>query len=90
MPPQKGVKELARPKFRFVFLKAAEKRSPEETAHMEKIMKDNEAFYRLELIKERMLTLINQASEIEARAVFDELRKRIYESAISRAQEVVD
>ena len=80
MLPQKEVRELARPKFRFVFLKAAGKRSPEETAHMEKIMKDNEAFYRLELIKERMLTLFNQAGEIEARAVFDELRKWIYES----------
>lgn len=80
MLPQKEVRELARPKFRFVFLKAAGRRTPEETMHMEKIMKDNEAFYRLELIKERMLSLFNQANETDARAVFDEVRKWIYES----------
>lgn len=78
--PQKEVRDQARPKYRFVFLKAAGKRSPEETSHMEKIMKANEAFYRLELIKERMLTFFNQANEMDARAVFDELRKWTYES----------
>jgi transposase len=80
MLPQKEVRELARSKFRFVFLKAAHKRTPQETTHMEKIMKDNEAFYRLELTKERMLTLFNQHDEIAARGVFDELREWIYES----------
>ena len=80
MLPQKEVRELARPKFRFVFLKAADKRTPEERSHMEKVMKDNEAFIRLELIKERMLTLFNQLNESDARKVFLELRDWIFES----------
>jgi len=80
MLPQKEVKELARAKYRFVFLKAAGKRTPHERVHIERIMKDNEAFFRLELIKERMLTMFNQPTEEEARSVFDEIRDWIWES----------
>jgi transposase len=80
MLPQSAVKTLARPKFRFVFLKADSKRSPDEKQHMEKVMKDNKAFINLELIKERLLTLFNQTTESEARDVFMELRTWIYEA----------
>ena len=80
MLPQKEVRELARPKFRFVFLKAAEKRTPQERTHMEKVMKDNQAFIHLELIKERMLTLFNQPDETAARKVFEELKAWIWEA----------
>lgn len=80
MLPQTEVRELARPKFRFVFLKAADKRSPNERLHMEKVMKDNRAFFHLELIKERMLTLFNQPDEMSARNIFLELKEWIWEA----------
>lgn len=80
MLPQKEVKELARPKFRFVFLKAADKRTPQERQHIEKVMKDNQAFIHLELIKERMLTLFSQPDETSARLVFQELKSWIWEA----------
>lgn len=80
MLPQKEVREWARPKYRFIFLKAAANRSESEKSHMEKVMKDNEAFMRLELIKERMLTFFNQKSAEEARKVFLELREWIWEA----------
>lgn len=80
MLPQPQVKKLARPKYRFIFLKADSKRSPEEKSHMEKVMKDNEAFMRLELIKERMLTLFDQPDSKAAAEVFSEMGDWIFEA----------
>lgn len=80
MLPQEPVKELARPKFRFIFLKAASKRSTTETEHMKKVMKNNEAFISLELIKERMLTFFDQPDLPSAADVFNELRDWIWEA----------
>ncbi len=80
MLPQAPVRDLARPKFRFVFLKAASKRTPGEEIHMAKVMKDNEAFIRLELIKERMLTFFDQPDLPSAANVFKELRDWIWEA----------
>lgn len=77
MLPQKETKDLARGKFRFIFLKADKNRTETEKDHMRRVMKDNEAFINLELIKERMLTLFNAADAASARAIFDEVRSLI-------------
>jgi transposase len=80
MLPQKEVRKLGGGKYRYLFLKKADRRTEGEQAHMAKVMKDNEAFYRLELIKERMLTIFDQPSAKEARKVFDELGDWIWEA----------
>lgn len=80
MLPQKEVRQLARPKFKYIFLKKADRRSDSETQHMAKVMKDNEAFFRLELIKERMLTLFDAKSSEEALKTFEEIGQWIWEA----------
>jgi transposase len=82
MLPQPEVRKLAKSKYKYVFLKADARRTPEEKSHMERVMKDNEAFYRLELIKERMLSFFDEENEESANAVFMELRDWIWESGI--------
>lgn len=78
MLPQKNIRELARPKYRFIFLKRDDYRSESEKAHMAKIMKDNEAFVSLELIKERYITFFDSQTEGEALAVFNEMGVMIH------------
>lgn len=80
MLPQKEVKELAKGKFRFIFLKAADKRTEEEQSHMAKLLKDNEAFINLELIKERWLTFFWANDPTEALAIFNEIGVMITEA----------
>ena len=82
MLPQPEVRKLAKGKYRFVFLKAASRRSPEEKLHIEKVMKDNEAFYRLELIKERMISFFDEESADAAEKVFLEIKKWIWDSGV--------
>lgn len=79
-PVRPAVKELARPKYRFIFLKAEGRRTDAEKSHMARVLKDNEAFLRLELIKERMLTFFNARDEEEAWAIFEEMGEWIREA----------
>jgi|GEM_PF-1248804 len=79
MLPGKDVKEIARGRNRFVFLKAASKRTAGETTLMETIQK-NQAFLHLELIKERMISLFSEMTADEARTVFDEIGSWIVEA----------
>jgi transposase len=47
--------------------------------HIESVLRENEQFMKLELIKERMLTFFDQPDEISARHVFDEVGDWIYQ-----------
>ena len=58
--PQPEVKHFVKGQFRFVLLKAASRRSPEEKLHIETVMNDDEAFYRLKLIKERLISFFDE------------------------------
>ena len=49
---------MTRGKFKYLFLKAADRRTEEEKKHINEVVKDNEFFFKLELIKERMLTFL--------------------------------
>ena len=80
MLPQPTVRKLAKGKFRYIFLKRDEKRTSEEKSHMEKVMKDNEAFTKLELIKERMITFFDAHDENEAIEIFNEIEAWAKES----------
>ena len=80
MLPQSSVKKLAKGKYRFVFLKAENKRTDEERLNMKKVMQDNEAFINLELIKERMLSFFDEKDAQSAWRVFLEIGDWIYEA----------
>jgi transposase len=82
MLPQNDVRKLAKGKYRFVFLKAASKRTPEEAKHIAQVMKDNEAFYTLELIKERMISFFDENTAEDAEKVFMELKKWIWDAGV--------
>lgn len=67
------LRRLTRGKFRFLFLKKANRRTDEERAHIDDVLKENERFAKLELIKERMLDFFNQQDESSATKVFEQV-----------------
>ncbi len=82
MLPKKQRSKLIDGKWRFIFLKKAARRTAKEARHMEEVMKDNELFFRLEVIKERMLTFFDCHDEKEAQQVFTEIGRWIMELGI--------
>jgi transposase len=71
---------LTRGKYRFMFLKKAKSRTEEERQHIDEVMKINERFAKLELIKERMVTFFDEKDEKSARVVFDEIGDWIWQA----------
>lgn len=70
---------LTRGGFRFMFLKKASRRTEEETKHIDDVLKENEQFAKLELIKERMLTIFYERDEEAAKKVFEEIGRWIWQ-----------
>lgn len=64
------VKRLTRGKFKRLFVKKAAKRSQAEGRHISDVLKDNEEFAYLELIKEGMHQLYESENEWQAREKF--------------------
>ena len=77
------VKQRARGKYRFMFLKKASRRTESEKDHIEEVMHLNHDFYKLELIKERMITFFDQPSLAEAKLVFEEVGDWIFQSGFT-------
>jgi transposase len=73
LDPGSDLQRLTRGKFRFLFLKKAHRRTFEEKVHIDDVLKNNERFAKLELIKERMITFFDQPDEDSAKIVFDEV-----------------
>jgi transposase len=71
---------LTRGKFRFLFLKKATRRTPQEKIHIDDVLKANERFAKLELIKESMLDFFHQPDEKTARAHFEQIQEWIYQA----------
>ena len=67
------LQRLSRGKFRYLFLKKANRRTLEEKIHIDELLKENARFAKLELIKERMITFFDQRDEASAKTVFDEV-----------------
>lgn len=67
------LQRLTRGKFRFLFLKKAARRTPQERAHIDDVLKANERFAKLELIKERMLDFFNQPDEKSAWDLYQQI-----------------
>ena len=74
------MRRLTRGQYRFMFLKKADRRTGQEKTHIDSVLKENEHFAKLELIKERMLTFFDQPDEIAARVVFDEIGDWIWQA----------
>lgn len=73
MPPNLRTRAFTRSKNKYIFLKRADRRTDQERQLIEEVMKDNEAFYRLEIIKERMLTLFDEPDETKGLFVWTEI-----------------
>lgn len=74
------LQRLTRGQFRFLFLKKAKARTETEKIHIDDVLKHNEFFAKLELIKERMLTFFDQPDEQKGREVFDEIGEWIWQA----------
>lgn len=74
------MKRLTRGKYRFLFLKKANRRTAEEREHIDDVLKENEYFAKLELIKERMLSFFDQPDEASAREVFEQVGDWIFQA----------
>ena len=68
-----NMSELTRGKYRFIFLKKASRRTEDEQRHIDEIVKDNDQFLKLELIKERMITFFDQPDEYHGRMAFHDV-----------------
>ena len=68
-----NLSELTRGKYRFIFLKKAQRRTEEEQRHIDQVVKDNDSFLKLELIKERMMTFFDQPDEYHGRMAFHDV-----------------
>ncbi len=68
-----NMSELTRGKYRFIFLKKASRRTEQEQRHIDEIVKENDQFLKLELIKERMITFFDQPDEYQGRTVFHDV-----------------
>lgn len=70
---------LSRGKYRFLFVKKASRRTSEEQSHIDDVLKSNQGFVKLELIKERMLSFFDSSTEQEAKAIFDQIGDWIWQ-----------
>jgi transposase len=75
-----NLSELTRGKYRFIFLKKASRRTESEQSHIDEIVKDNDQFLKLELIKERMITFFDQPDELQARYAFHDVGEWIIQA----------
>ena len=71
--------ELTRGRHRLLFLKKANRRTEEENKHIDQVVKVNDKFLKLELIKERMITFFDQPDVLQARYAFHDVGKWIIE-----------
>lgn len=67
------MKRLTRGKFKGLFLKKSERRSKVEERHIKQVLKENEDFAYLELIKEGMFEIFDSKDAEEARDKFEQL-----------------
>jgi transposase len=79
-PQGSELSRLTRGKYRFMFVKKAARRTEEESLHIDDVLKANRHFAKLELIKERMLSFFDQATEEEAKKVFEEVGDWIFQA----------
>jgi transposase len=75
------IKMKARGKYKYLFLKKDSRRTASEKTHLEEVMQLNQGFYKLELIKEKMMTFFDQPDLASAKLIFEEVGDWIYQNA---------
>ena len=76
------MKRLTRSKYKQLFTKKSDRRTKVENRHINQVMKDNQFFIYLELIKEGMHQIFNSTDAKEARAKFDEMGQWIDQAKV--------
>lgn len=71
------IKYLASGSYKYLFLKKAKDRTKKEIHHIEKVAKENKLFYYLELIKEKLLHVFYNKTEMDALWDLSELEEWI-------------
>lgn len=71
--------KMTRGKYRYMFLKRAERRTKQEKEHIDDILLENVDFSQLELIKEKMLSFFDQRCEADAKQVFKQVGDWIWQ-----------
>lgn len=71
---------MTKPQYKYLFLKKAERRTSKENEHIDYVLKNNQMFAKLEIIKERMITFFDEPTAESARGVFDDVGDWIYQS----------
>ena len=74
------LQRLSRGKFRFLFVKKAKHRTEEEKLHIDDVLKANEQFVKLEIIKEAFLSFFDLQTEEQAKTRFTELGDWIFQA----------
>ena len=84
------LKSMINGKFKYIFLKSAGKRKDSEKKKLKEVMKENEVFYKLELIKERFLKFFYQKTAVDAQDLIVEVKDWIYEEDFGFLKSWVD
>lgn len=74
------IQRLTRGQFRFLFLKRAYERTDKEKEHIDSVLKENERFMKLEVIKERMLTFFQEPNVDAAKQVWEQIGDWIWQA----------
>lgn len=78
------IRDLVSGRKKFIFMKKASKRSDSEKKLMSEVMEENKSFYRLELIKERMITFFYPTNTVvQAKEILLEIKDWIWEAGFS-------
>jgi transposase len=78
--PGSILQERTRGQYRYLFLKKAGRRTPEEKRHIDEVLLENRDCSRLELIKKRMLSLFDCQTESEALPIWQEIGDWIWQA----------
>lgn len=76
------MKRLTRGKYKKLFTKKSDRRTKSENRHINEVLKDNQYFIYLELIKEGMHQIYNSSNEFEAREKFEEMGEWIDQAKV--------
>ncbi len=82
-PKKSELFRLTRGKFKYLYLKKSKNRTKEENQHINDVMRANESFIKLELIKESMVTFFDEKSAVSAKKVFEEIGDWIWQAGFS-------
>lgn len=72
--------QLARGKYKYIFLQKDSRRSKKDKRHLEEVFAQNGQFLQLDLIKEAMFTFFDSQNEKEAKDKLDEITHWIYQA----------